>query len=232
MPYGYADGSVALRTGRPLNPIGAFSGSPEPRGPPSGSTGQRIARSPSSPCPEGQICVNDLCSTAADAASIPPDAAVAGDGATSEDMSQSPAPDMTAVPGCRLGNGGRIATLAECDSVPQFYAANQSAFWGAFPADEIQCLAALGNQLLYGCGSAGRVGTKKCGGLPKVRDVMAGSTWQSTNGSLSAASNSSAAEGVLCCKAGEKAVGCPGAFAAGGASNQCAGGWSVCVTLP
>lgn len=184
---------------------------------------------------EGQICVNGLCSTAAaDAASMPADAAVSSDGASSDDMSQSPAPDMTAPPGCRLGNGVRIATLAECDSVPQFYAANQSAFWGAFPADELQCLGALSNQLLYGCGSAGRVGTKKCGGLPRVRDVMAGSTWQSTNGTLSAASNSSATEGVLCCKGGEKAVGCPGAFAAGGASNQCAvaSGWSVCVTLP
>ena len=88
---------------------------------------------------------------------------------------------------------------AACGAVGSFFAAEVPAFWIGTTSMET-CGGAAGNQLLYGCGTAGRLGTAKCGGLPRVLD-MAG-MWSTSNGTLAGASNSDQKQGVLCCKTG------------------------------
>lgn len=171
-------------------------------------------------CPEGQQCLNGKCGVAApDDAASPID--LGSDAAT-------PQPDM-AVSGCKTAIGVAITDQAACDSVAGFFAADLPAYWMGTMAQET-CGTASSNQLFYGCGGAGRAGVRKCGGLPRVIDL--GSGWTSSNGTLMNAANTQAAQGVLCCKAGFKAVGCPGVFTRGEASNQCAAGWAPCQMLP
>jgi len=171
-------------------------------------------------CPEGQQCLNGKCGVSVpDGAASPSD--LGSDAAT-------PQPDM-AVSGCKTAIGVAIADQAACDSVAGFFAADIPAYWMGTMSQET-CGTAGSNQLFYGCGGAGRAGVKKCGGFPRVIDLLAG--WTSSNGTLANAANTQASQGVLCCKAGFKAVGCPGAFARGEASNQCAAGWAPCQTLP
>lgn len=172
-------------------------------------------------CPEGQQCLNGRCSVADLAVSD----ASATDGGPDAATSQ---PDM-AVSGCKTALGVPIADSAACDSVAGFFAGDISAYWMGTMSQET-CGTAISNQLFYGCGGAGRAGVKKCGGLPRVIDL--GSGWTSSNGTLANAANTQASQGVLCCKVGFKAVGCPGAFARGDASNQCAAGWAPCQMLP
>lgn len=172
-------------------------------------------------CPEGQRCLNGQCGVADPAVSDAGPVDSGSDAAT-------PQPDM-AVAGCKTAIGVPVADSAACDSVTGFFVADQPAYWMGTMSQET-CGTAISNQLFYGCGAAGRAGAKKCGGLPRVIDL--GSGWTSSNGTLANASNTQASQGVLCCKAGFKAVGCPGAFAMGDASKQCAPGWAPCQTLP
>ena len=85
---------------------------------------------------------------------------------------------------------------AACAAAPAFFAADVPAFWGGVMSSEV-CGTAVGNQLLYGCGAAGRAGYAKCEGFLKVIDL--GTSWASPNGTLAQASNTDATQGVLCC---------------------------------
>lgn len=180
-------------------------------------------------CPEGQLCVSGLCASAtADFAVSLSDAGV--DGGVDAALVDAAGLDLTTPVGCRTAIAIPIPDLATCTAVSGFYAADQSAYWMGVTSQET-CGNAASNQLLYGCGTAGRSGAKLCGGLPLVMDLT-GVTWRSVNGTLGQVSNNSAQQGVLCCKAGQKAVGCAGAFAVGQAAQQCASGWAPCITLP
>lgn len=171
-------------------------------------------------CPDGQSCTGGMC--------VVPDLATPNDSSASGvDQSTLP-PDMSALAGCKNG-GAKPIDSASCDSVPNFFAADQAAYWmGTMPQET--CGTAIFNQLLYGCGAAGRAGAKNCGGFKRVIDL--GSGWSSANGTLAQAANTNPMHGVVCCKAGAPPVGCPGAFATGQAAQQCASGYTPCLTLP
>ena len=167
-------------------------------------------------CPDGQQCLQGICGVADNLA----DAGV--------DSSTSP-PDLAPIPGCKTAVAVSIPDQATCNAVAGFFVADQPAYWMGTMSQET-CGTAISNQLLYGCGAAGRAGNKLCGGLTRVLDLGAG--WTSSNGTLTNAANTQASQGVLCCKAGGKAVGCAGTFTMGQASSQCAAGWAPCTTLP
>lgn len=180
-------------------------------------------------CPEGQLCVSGLCaSAAADFAVSLSDAGV--DGGVDAAIADAAVIDLATPVGCRTAIAIPIPDLATCSTVSGFFAADQPAYWMGTTSQET-CSTSVSNQLLYGCGTAGRSGAKLCGGLPLVIELT-GVTWRSVNGTLGQVSNNSAQQGVLCCKAGQKAVGCAGAFAVGQAAQQCASGWAPCITLP
>lgn len=180
-------------------------------------------------CPEDQICVSGLCaSAAADFSVILSDAGV--DGGVDAAIADAAVIDLATPVGCRTAIAIPIPDLATCSTVSGFFAADQPAYWMGTTSQET-CSTSVSNQLLYGCGTAGRSGAKLCGGLPLVIELT-GVTWRSVNGTLGQVSNNSAQQGVLCCKAGQKAVGCAGAFAVGQAAQQCASGWAPCITLP
>jgi hypothetical protein len=170
-------------------------------------------------CPEGQSCVMGICSQADMAASLT-DAAT--DAATAS-------PDMAIPAGCTNPGAKLIPDSAACSAMAGFGAADQPAFWNGTMSQET-CGTSLGNQLFYGCGVAGRAGVKKCGSFPNVIDL--GTSWSSSNGTLAQAANSNPQHGILCCKAGQKAVFCPGTFVAGQASQLCASGFAPCQNLP
>ena len=88
--------------------------------------------------------------------------------------------------------------ITACSTTPKFYAGKSSGYYIGSKASET-CGASAVNQLLFGCGSAGRGSTKMCGGFAQVTDVGGGSAWTSADGTLSSASNSDPAQGVLCC---------------------------------
>lgn len=171
-------------------------------------------------CPEGQSCVMGVCSQ--------PDMAMAltdaSDAATDAGLA-----DMSAPPGCKNPGGLAVPDATACSTLAGFFAADQPAYWSGMMSQET-CGTSLVNQVLYGCGAAGRAGVKLCGSFPKVIDL--GTSWSSFNGTLAQAANSNPAHGVLCCKSGQKAVACPGVFATGQASQQCASGFAPCLTLP
>ena len=172
-------------------------------------------------CPAGQSCISGICAV--------PDLGepLADIGNPANDGSPS---DLAAVVGCKAGGGSVISDVTACAAVAGFFAADQSAYWAGTMNQET-CGNALNNALLYGCGAAGRTGAKLCGALPKVIDLIGGS-WSSANGTLAQSANTSSLHGVLCCKSGQKAVACPGAFATGQAAQQCAANWAPCVILP
>lgn len=173
----------------------------------------------------GQTCRMGTCGAAEDQGASTD---LSGDGAaTVSDMSGGA--DMIAPAGCKNPGAILVPDLAACNSLPGFFAADQSAYWMGTMSQET-CGNALANQLFYGCGNAGRAGVKMCGGFPKVIDL--GTGWTSTNGTLAQAMNTNPAYGVLCCKGGQKAVACPGAFAVGQAAQQCAPGFAPCQALP
>jgi|JI10StandDraft_1071094.scaffolds.fasta_scaffold71262_6 hypothetical protein len=182
-------------------------------------------------CPEGQTCVlnageqQGICAAAGDMAMATPtdggtDAATDG---------SSPAPDMSVPLGCKNPGAVAVPDATACSMLVGFFAADQPAYWVGTMSQET-CGTALGNQLLYGCGAVGRAGVKLCGSFPKVIDL--GTNWSSSNGTLAQAANTNPAHGILCCKAGQKAVACPGTFASGQASQQCASGFVPCQNLP
>ena len=86
--------------------------------------------------------------------------------------------------------------LAACQRLAGFYVADQPAYWLGTMSQET-CGTSLGNQLFYGCGSAGRAGSKNCGSFTVVADL--GGSLKSSNGSLASLSNTDSAQGVLCC---------------------------------
>lgn len=165
-------------------------------------------------CPDGKVCVAGVC--------VVPDAGASTDGSIT-DQAMPPggcATGIAAKPlgmnaaGCpgvfsagqarsRCGTGYAPCTAASsvntatCNQETGFFMADQPVFWlGAM--DSETCGTSIVNQLLAGCGSAGRAGTLRCGGFPKVIDL--GNDVLSMNGSLDQTSNSNASYGVLCCK--------------------------------
>lgn len=173
-----------------------------------------------SQCPSGQSCKGGLCQPdPSDMAGGVPLTDLAGSDAAAVDMVSS---------GCAQGGGTPIGKAygckkvfaageaksvcapqwapcvsasgidqAQCKTTSGYYAAEQPAYWIGTMAAET-CGTSIGNQVLYGCGAAGRTGTAKCGGLPVVIDVGVGG-WASPNGTLASSSNSDPNQGVLCC---------------------------------
>lgn len=182
-----------------------------------------LCPSESPSCPAGMVCSGGVCTTPPQAdAAVPIDLGIV-DGPGGDSSSSTPGckgqgavylgPSATGCPGTFQAGGADTLCAsgwtactssagvdqATCVSAGSFFAAEVPAFWIGTVSMET-CGGAAGNQLLYGCGSAGRSGTAKCGGLPRVMDMMG--VWSTTNGTLAGAANSDPKQGVLCCKRG------------------------------
>lgn len=86
--------------------------------------------------------------------------------------------------------------LTLCGTVKSFYASSISGYWSGTMTLET-CGGGISNQLFYGCGVLGRLSTIKCGGFPRVIDLVG--PWSATDGTISSASLTDSAQGVLCC---------------------------------
>lgn len=171
----------------------------------------------SSPCPAGTVCVDGICKSSVE------DAATSSDGSatdlqSSDGMSASLCPQGgDVVFGNARGCPGTFASgmaskqcpsnwnlctnatkvdLTSCRAAKSFFAAAVSGYQLGAPPQEM-CGSAVGNQLLYGCGTMSRVSTAQCGGLPRVIDVMG--KWTAPDGTLATAALTDPAQGVLCC---------------------------------
>jgi hypothetical protein len=175
------------------------------------------------PCPDGQSCVEGICTSPLS------DLAMPTMDAEPSDLAQAPPPDSAMVTGCAKAGGRNLGAraaacpgafvaggaaqqcasgwalcvtaakvdLAAATGLGGFYAAEQPANWAVTMSNEV-CNASVGNQLLYGVGTGSRAGTAKCGGFLVVMDLL--TTWTSANGTLAQAINRSATDGVLCCQ--------------------------------
>lgn len=183
-----------------------------------------IACPPTSPqCPDGQICVGQICVSNPDLAGSP------------DDLSGiDPAADLSAgSPVCKAKNGTRLGPKAEacpgpfakgaasslcdtgykpctaaagidlvaCAQLSGFYVADVPAYWMVSMQTGEVCNTSVANQLLYGCGSGpSRAGAQLCAGLPRVADIGSNGWVGGGNGTLAETSNSDNAQGVLCCR--------------------------------
>lgn len=169
-------------------------------------------------CPPGLSCQNEICVQIADAAGSS-DAGVPSDLKT-DDLATNPTlcpgggdKPIGAARGCpgafaagkasqRCPVGWTICkTLSQVDSaicmnISSFYVSSQSGYWTGNMSNET-CGAAIGNQLLFGCGSGGRVSKGTCGGMPRVVDVAG--PWSASDGTVTTAALTDGAQGVLCC---------------------------------
>ncbi len=182
-----------------------------------------LCPSESPDCPSGLVCQVGVCMPApeADGAATIDLAAVdaaGGDSATSVEGCRGPGavylgPSATGCPGAFAAGGASVLCAvgwapcttaagvdqAACNAAQSFFAGEVPAYWVGTMATET-CGGADFNQLLYGCGIGGRIGTEKCGGMPRVRDVAG--VWSAPNGTLAGARNDDPKQGVACCKRG------------------------------
>lgn len=98
--------------------------------------------------------------------------------------------------GWSICQGVSKVDLPVCRTVKSFYAATPSGYWLGTP-DQETCGGAVGNQLFYGCGAMARTSTAQCGGFPRVIDVTG--PWLAPDGTITTASLTDSAQGVLCC---------------------------------
>lgn len=175
-----------------------------------------LCPSESPDCPAGQSCVAGVCVSASDGAAPagPSDASIDFSAA---DMGSLCPKGKDQIFGQARGCPGAFAAgkaamqcpsgwapcsstarvdLAACMQAPGYFASSQSGYWLGTMAQET-CGAAIGNQLFYGCGLAGRVSTARCGGMPMVVDVTG--PWSASDGTLTTAALTDPSQGVLCC---------------------------------
>lgn len=181
-------------------------------------------------CPDGQVCVDNICvATPGTPDGQAADLAMA-DGSTPADMSiQS---GCAKGGGQYVGKGGSLVfacpgtfamgqarqqcaagwsvctkadtvSLTACDSLSGFFVADVPAYWVGNMGNET-CGTALVNQQWYGCGSKQtnvRTG-KGCQSFQRTLDCVFGSGWTCSNTmhSLNTTANDTATDGLLCCK--------------------------------
>lgn len=169
-------------------------------------------------CPPGLFCQNEICVQRSDS-----DGA-ADSGVTTDlnkvDLAENPTlcpgggdKPIGAARGCpgafaagkasqRCPAGWAICkTIAQvdpsiCMNIASFFVSTQSGYWTGNTSNE-NCGAAIGNQLLFGCGAAGRSSKGTCGGMPRVVDVAG--PWSASDGTVTTAALTDGAQGVLCC---------------------------------
>lgn len=181
-------------------------------------------------CPDGQVCVDNICVVAAGTAD--------GSAADLSQLDGGETADMSIQSGCAKGGGRSVGkagslvfacpgtfamgqarqqcaagwsvcskadpvNLTACDALSGFFVADVPAFWLTNMSNET-CGTALVNQQWYGCGSKQmnvRTG-KGCQGFQRTLDCVFGSGWtcSNTKHSLETTMNEAPADGLLCCK--------------------------------
>lgn len=173
----------------------------------------------SSDCPAGQVCQQGTCSVAADLSASLAD--LAGDLAGGKDGpaalagckqggARAVGAKARACPGAFPTGGAAgqcsdgavpCATYASvdaaaCGALAGFFVADVPAYFFGSQSNET-CGTSVANQMLYGCGTAGRAGVQRCMGFLRAIDLGAG--FASSNGTLAQLGNQDPANGVLCC---------------------------------